>query len=106
MRILHIGKYFPPVAGGMERFLGDLVNAQRIAGDDVGVLVHERNRGESQGDPDWLSRCPVWLRLLFAPISPAFPLRLRRIIRERDPQVLHIHLPNLSAFWALLLPSA
>jgi rhamnosyl/mannosyltransferase len=31
MRILHIGKYFPPVAGGMERFLGDLVQAR--AGD-------------------------------------------------------------------------
>jgi glycosyltransferase involved in cell wall biosynthesis len=103
MRVLHIGKYFPPVAGGMERFLGDLVKAQREAGDEVSVLVH----GASQpGDPPWLMRCPVWLRLLFAPISPAFPFWLARAIRLYRPDVLHVHLPNLSAFWALLLPSA
>ena len=41
VRVLHIGKYYPPVPGGMERFLGDLVKAQRAAGHDVGVLVHE-----------------------------------------------------------------
>jgi len=105
MRILHIGKYFPPTPGGMERFLGDLVKAQRDAGDEVSVLVHADSR-ESSRDPSWLRRCPVWFRLFFAPISPAFPLWLRRAIREERPDVLHIHLPNLSAFWALLLPSA
>ncbi len=105
MRILHLGKYFPPVAGGMERFLGDLVKAQRAAGDDASVLVHEHRPGKSP-DPDWLRRCPVWFRLFFSPISPAFPLWLHRAIRDRKPHVLHIHLPNLSAFWSLLLPSA
>jgi len=34
MRILHIGKYFPPDPGGMEVFLADLVGAQRAAGDE------------------------------------------------------------------------
>src|SRR5436190_19473658 len=105
MRILHLGKYFAPVAGGMERFLGDLVKAQRAAGDDVRALVHDHGP-RNCADPAWLMRCPVWFRLLFAPISPAFPFWLRRAIRDHDPQVLHIHLPNLSAFWGLLLPSA
>ena len=105
LRILHLGKYYPPVAGGMERFLGDLVESQRRAGHDVGVLVHEHQRGEGHGDPPWLTRCPVWLRLFFAPIAPAYPLWLGRAVRRLRPDVLHIHMPNLSAFWALLLPS-
>jgi glycosyltransferase involved in cell wall biosynthesis len=103
MRILHIGKYYPPIPGGMERFLGDLVNAQRLAGDDVTVLVHG---DQQEGDPPWLLRCPVWLKLIFAPISPLFPFWLARTIRLQQPDVLHIHMPNVSAFWALLVPSA
>jgi len=106
MRILHIGKYYPPAPGGMERFLGDLVDAQRAAGHDVSVLVHDDGRTDPRADPPWLMRCPVWIRLFFAPLSPAFPSWLRRALREHDPEVIHIHMPNLSAFWALALPSA
>jgi glycosyltransferase involved in cell wall biosynthesis len=106
MRILHIGKFYPPVAGGMERFLADLVRAQRAAGDDVAVLVHADSRSPSADDPPWLMRCPVWLRLIFAPISPRFPFWLHRAIARHEPDVLHIHMPNLSAFWALMLLSA
>lgn len=105
MRILHIGKYYPPVPGGMERFLGDLVKAQRAAGHDVGVLVHEAKPDEGAADPAWLMRCPVWLRLFFAPISPAFPIWLARAVDRLRPDVLHLHMPNVSAFWALVLPA-
>jgi len=104
MRILHIGKYYPPVPGGMERFLGDLVEAQRAAGHEVSVLVH--GEAPASGDPPWLHRCAVWFRLVFAPVSPAFPLWLARVIAKHSPQVLHLHMPNPSVFWALLLPSA
>ena len=106
MRILHVGKYYPPVAGGMERFLSDLVEAQRAAGHDVTVLVHESRSGEGRDDPPWLLRCPVWFRLVFTPISPAFGRWLRRAIATHRPEVIHFHVPNVSAFWALLYPSA
>lgn len=106
MRILHIGKYYPPAKGGMERFLGDLVPAQRRAGDDVSVLVHASPGQAPAEEPGWLMRCPVWLKLIFAPISPRFPFWLRRAVRSCKPHVIHIHMPNPSAFWALLLPSA
>jgi glycosyltransferase involved in cell wall biosynthesis len=105
VKILHIGKYYPPVSGGMERFLADLVKAQRAAGDEVTVLVHSDGRAP-RDDPSWLMRCPVWFRLIFAPVSPAFPFWLARAIREHAPDVIHIHMPNPSAFWALLLPAA
>ena len=103
MRLLHVGKYFAPVSGGMERFLGDLSQAQRSAGHEVAVLVH----GEAAPqDPPWLLRCPVWFRLVFAPVSPAFPSWLARAIERHAPDVLHLHLPNPSAFWALAVPAA
>ena len=106
MRILHIGKYFPPARGGMERFLADLAFAQRAAGHEVGVLVHDDGPGARPDDPPWLMRCPVWMRLMFAPISPGFPFWLARAIERFRPEVLHFHMPNLSAFWAMLLPAA
>src|SRR4051812_27615217 len=97
MRILHIGKFYPPVAGGMERFLKDLVDAQRAAGHEVYVLVHERVAGEGRDDPPWLLRCPVWMQLMFTPISPAFPFWLRRVVATHQPEVIHFHVPNVSA---------
>ena len=106
MRILHIGKYFPPVPGGVERFLADLVKAQREAGHEAAVLAHGDGRRLPGGDPDWLLRCPVRLRLAFAPISPTLAFWLARAIRRFRPEVLHLHMPNLAPFWALMLPSA
>ncbi len=106
MRILHLGKFYPPATGGMERYLGDLVQAQQAAGDSPAVLCHAHAGAGDRRDPPWLMRCPVWFRLLFAPVSPAFPLWLARAIRRHDPEVLHLHLPNPSAFAVLMLPSA
>jgi glycosyltransferase involved in cell wall biosynthesis len=106
MRILHIGKYYPPVTGGMERFLGDLAAAQRAEGHEVEVLVHQHPRSAGAADPPWLMRCPVWLRLFFAPIAPRFPFWLDRALRRFDPEVIHIHMPNVSPFWLLVLRSA
>lgn len=90
----------------MERFLGDLVEAQHAAGDEVAVIAHAHESSKSASDPPWLTRCPVWFQLLFAPISPTFPWHLARAIERHRPDVLHIHMPNMSAFWAMLLPAA
>ena len=35
MRILHVGKFFPPHPGGMEVFLADLIDAQQRQGLDA-----------------------------------------------------------------------
>lgn len=103
MRILHIGKFFPPDPGGMEVFLADLVGAQRAAGDESFALVHGQARPD---DPDWLIRVPVAFRLVYTPISPAFRANLTEVIRRFDPDVLHLHMPNPSVFWALTLADA
>ena len=51
-------------------------------------------------------RTGMWARFLFTPISPGFPRQFRHLIRSFKPDILHLHLPNPSVFWALLLPSA
>lgn len=103
MRILHLGKYFPPYSGGMEVFLGDLVTAQRAQGHEVSVLVHGDREPD---DPAWVVRASVLCKFSYAPFSPGFPWAAWRLIREFRPEVIHLHLPNASAFCVLLLRSA
>jgi len=106
MRILHLGKFYPPVPGGMETFLRDLLVAQRKQGEQASAMVHAGRYPPPEAEAEWLIQVPVWAHWVFAPISPGFPLALWRALRSRKPEVLHLHLPNPSAFWALFLPAA
>lgn len=103
MRVLHVGKFFPPDPGGMETFLADLVHAQRAQGLEVAALVHGRPQ---PGDPDWLVRVPVAFSLVYAPFAPGFRRALAAAIRRYKPDLLHLHMPNNAVFWALTLASA
>ena len=111
MRVLHIGKYYPPFAGGMEHFLADLLPSLQAQGVAAAALVHDEQsrRGGQWPAPDSkppIYRAPCHGRLLYAPVSPMFPFWLARAIREFRPELLHLHLPNTSAFWALAVPAA
>ena len=114
MKVLHIGKYFPPFAGGMETYLRDLMAAQARQGIDTAALVHRSDIGlrsredryRAGGEQLSITRAAVWARLLFTPISPDFPRQLHRLIKRQRPDILHLHMPNVSAFWALLSPAA
>lgn len=46
-------------------------------------------------------RVPCYGQLMFAPISPSFGIHLNKVIEAFAPDVLHIHMPNTSAFFAL-----
>ena len=110
MRILHIGKYYPPYAGGMEIFLRDLLKAQRKESLDVAALVHHHtfsrksSKENIEGIP--IVRAASLGQMLYAPVSPMFPLVLRKIIHSFRPHLLHFHFPNPSAFWSLALREA
>lgn len=103
MRVLHVGKFYPPYRGGMEVFLADLIQEQRRQGIDAHALVH----GDPQADdPAWVQRVPVQFNLVFAPMAIGFRRALGQAIDRMKPDVLHLHMPNNSALWALTLPSA
>lgn len=106
MRVLHLGKFYPPVPGGMETFLRDLMCAQRQQGIEASALVHQGRQPPAAAEASWVVQVPVWAQWVFAPISPGFPRALWRTLRDRRPDVLHLHLPNPSAFWALFIPGA
>lgn len=98
LRVLHIGKFFPPQRGGMESFLADLIDAQRASGIEAFALVHGR---PLPGDPQWLVRVPVQATLAYAPVALGFRSALITAMERVRPHVLHLHMPNNAAFWAL-----
>lgn len=107
MRILHVGKYFPPEPGGIERFLDALTQAQAASGLHPAVLAHDRQRAGANRQPTrTVYRCRSHGQLLFTPIAPTWPIWLSRAIADHRPQLLHLHLPNPAAFAALFLPAA
>jgi rhamnosyl/mannosyltransferase len=114
LKILQVGKYFSPFSGGLENYMRDAMVALARRGIDSVALVHRhslslRTQEEvftASGYEFPLTRTALWARFLFTPISPGFPWHLSRIIKATKPDILHLHMPNASVFWALLLPSA
>ncbi|HET8897626.1 MAG TPA: glycosyltransferase [Rhodanobacteraceae bacterium] len=109
MHVLHIGKFWPPYAGGIERSMRDLCVGLVQDGITVDVLAHAApgdRRGRAFDDAGIAVRLlPCLGQLAYAPVSPGFPLALHRAL-QRKPDLLHLHLPNPAAFWALLSPAA
>ncbi len=112
--VLHLAKYFPPFKGGMENFLFDLVNAQSNYC-EVRAIVHSFNGFHGPGQKyaartinDRLKVFQVrsYGEVSYAPISPSFPVVLHELLQKQRPHILHIHLPNTSAFWGLGLKAA
>ena len=106
MRVLHVGKYYAPQRGGIERHLQDLCEWLVDHGHQATALVHQpagrwREVRETIHGVS-VQRAGCVAAPLYAPISPAFPFTLSRLIKQEKPEVLHLHLPNPSCFWALL----
>ncbi len=105
---MHIGKFYHPHPGGIETFMRDLLVA--LADDSVQTLalVHAHRRADELGcsgrelDGDvQVRRVPCFGSVLYAPVSPSFLSWLDNAIDDFKPDLLHLHLPNTSAFWAL-----
>lgn len=103
MRILHVGKYYHPFRGGIENFCVDLCRSQVAAGHDVCVLAHDearRNRTRfTDMDGVRVIKAANLGELVYAPMAPTFGFQFLRLLRQFRPQVVHLHMPNLSAAW-------
>ena len=109
MKVLHIGKYFSPFRGGLETYMRDLMAGSIRRGVECAALVHNhdhslRSRDEeviAGGERLRVTRVGSLLTFFFTPISPSFRGQVKRVIREFEPDVVHVHLPNPSACWLL-----
>ena len=115
MRIVHLGKFYPPASGGIETHLQTLARSQAALGADVTVLCV--NHADARGrDVTWSKFCQTSevedrdgevkvVRLgrvgsiARFDACPALLSRLRRLGRQAD--VLHLHTPNPSMLLGL-----
>ncbi len=91
-RILHVGKYYPPVDGGIESHVHDLVTA--LSGRyEVTALVFntERRTVDEPVEGVRVVRVATLGRVLSTEMAPTFPLWFLRL---RDADLIHLHTPN------------
>lgn len=94
MRILHIGKYYAPIEGGIEsinHFIVDSLkgNHQRVVSfNNLGFSCEE----DIENVP--VVRCSIKGVFASQPLSFSYWRELRRYIRLFNPDVLHFHYPN------------
>ena len=99
LRILHIGKYYPPYRGGMEshlQCLADELNGML----DLKVIVANSERRTMQAVVDGVNvtRVGKLCDVKAAPVCPA----LVRQIRKSQADIIHIHWPNPTAVLAYM----
>ena len=105
MRVIHLGKFYPPVPGGMERVLQGLCEGERALGVDSRALVVSANRATVcetvNGVP--VERASSWLRVGSVSFSPT----LVRLLARVKSDVLVLHEPNPMALlaYAIARPS-
>lgn len=96
MRVLHLGKFFPPLYGGIETVTRDLADGLQEAGVPSDVLAFsldpeaEAARDRSRPYQVFRARTP-WV-IASMPISLAYLNEMRQ--RCNDYDVLHVHVPN------------
>jgi glycosyltransferase involved in cell wall biosynthesis len=77
---------------------------------EVGAVVHGKKGYPDPNPGDFggakIYTVPTYGQVFYAPVAPMFPWVLRKAIREFKPDILHMHVPNTSAFWALFIPEA
>jgi rhamnosyl/mannosyltransferase len=99
IRVLHLGKYYPPAPGGMERMVQSLCEGERLAVDSrvlVANTAPRTVRENWQGVP--VTRVARVASIGSVGVCPTFPLQLAKA--KRDVTVLHEPNPvGLVADW-------
>lgn len=103
LKILHIGKYFPPVHGGIEYALYNLVDATSDLYDNT-VLVAGPKKGfsDTMAEGYRVIRIGETFNLFYNSIVPSLPGFLTKLRMQERFDVIVIHYPNAMANIAFL----
>ena len=100
LRVLHLGKFYPPVPGGMEVHLEQLCRGLANT-TDVEVLIANTGRAtvrEQRGGVS-VTRLGTLFEFAKTSFSPSLPAQ----IRKSTADIVHLHHPNPAAALALLV---
>jgi glycosyltransferase involved in cell wall biosynthesis len=101
LRIVHLGKYYPPAPGGMEAHVQTLARAQAALGASVRVVCVNHQPGPTRIERDAkviVLRCRRWVSAAKIDLCPALFYHLR----DLQVDVFHVHVPNPSMILACL----
>ena len=99
LKVLQVGKFYPPHMGGIETHLRALCRELRKSTDlRVVVAADDRQGAEGMFDGVAVSRVPTWTTIASTPLCPGMIAKIRRC----GADIVHIHLPNPTAVLAYL----
>ncbi|MCE9564918.1 MAG: glycosyltransferase [Planctomycetes bacterium] len=117
LRVVHLGKYYPPALGGIEEHTRTLARGQAALGAEVRVLVvnhatatgrdvtfdHFTSTPDADEDdgPVRVTRVGRWANIAKLDIALGLSAAFRRLARWR-PDVWHLHTPNVTMMLTLL----
>lgn len=95
-KILHISKYYYPFMGGMEQIARDCVNS--LKDDDViqKVICFNHLKGDCEDYVDEVNviRCGTQAKIASQSLSVSYCNRLKKTIKEFEPNYIVFHYPN------------
>lgn len=101
MKVLHVGKFYPPYFGGIEKVNFDLVEGLNNLGVKADVLCFNEKNGSDYILKNYqIYKSKVILNVISTPIS----IDLFRILKKIKDKysIIHVHLPNPTAIMAIL----
>lgn len=119
LRIVQLGKYYPPAQGGIEQHTRTLAQGLAQLGCQMAVVVvnHQDRRGRdvtyrpvavTADCQEWdgavrVYRAGRWFHAWRTDICPRLPALLSRLQRTFRPHLWHLHAPNITMLAALWL---
>lgn len=100
LRILHVGKFYPPHMGGMETYLQVVCRGLQHYHDVEVLVASDTPRDEIDQDEGIKI---VRAGTMFTLASTSFCRGMIRRLRKTDADLIHLHMPNPSATLAYLI---